>query len=121
MILKEQNILIVGGSSGIGLALVSALSSAGATLFNFSRTSNEHWPPEIKHMYFDVLADPEPAAGFLPEILHGLVYLPGTINLKPFNRLNEDDFLNDYQLNVIGATKVIRQAVPALKNSSDAC
>lgn len=120
MIFTGKNILIVGGSSGIGLKLVSALSAQGASIFNLSRTSNEHWPPDIKHLPFNVLADTVPAAGFLPEKLDGLVYLPGSINLKSFNRLTPNDFFTDYQINVLGAVKVLQYSLMALKCSANA-
>lgn len=120
MIFTGKNILIIGGSSGIGRTLVSGLSAEGATLYNLSRTSNEHWPPGIEHLPFNVLADTSPAVGFLPEKLHGLVYLPGSINLKPFNRLTNDDFITDYQINVLGAIKVLQHSLPALKRSGSA-
>ena len=110
MTFKNKNIVVVGGSSDIGLALVSRLACAGANVFNLSRNANDHWPPQINHLSFDVLAGHELAASSLPEILHGLVYMPGTINLKPFNSLHEEDFLNDYHVNVLGAVKIIRKA-----------
>ena len=53
-----------------------------------------------------------------PEIIDGLVYCPGSISLKPFNRFNEDDFINDYKLNVIGAAKIIQHLLPNLKKSA---
>jgi 3-oxoacyl-[acyl-carrier protein] reductase len=115
MIFKNKNILVVGGSSGIGFALVSPHARTAVNVFNLSRTSNDHWPPEINHLSFDVLAANESAASSLPKILHGLGYMPGTINLKPFNSLNEEDFLNDYHVNVLGAVKMIRKALPAPK------
>ncbi|RYD71522.1 MAG: SDR family oxidoreductase, partial [Sphingobacteriales bacterium] len=52
---------------------------------------------------------------FLPDDLHGLVYSVGSITLIPFGRVSEEDFLNDYRLNVIGAAKVIQQALKNLK------
>jgi NAD(P)-dependent dehydrogenase (short-subunit alcohol dehydrogenase family) len=57
---------------------------------------------------------------FLPETLNGLVYCPGTINLKPFNRLTESDFMNDFQVNVLGAVKIIQSALPNLKKGNPA-
>ncbi|MFM7194845.1 MAG: SDR family NAD(P)-dependent oxidoreductase, partial [Bacteroidota bacterium] len=56
----------------------------------------------------------------IPETLHGLVYCPGSINLKPFTRLTVDDFLNDFRQNVTGAVSLIQKALPALKKSGGA-
>jgi NAD(P)-dependent dehydrogenase (short-subunit alcohol dehydrogenase family) len=52
--------------------------------------------------------------------LDGLVYFPGTIQLKPFHRLTADDFLNDLRVNCLGAVAAIQVALPALKKSGSA-
>ena len=46
----------------------------------------------------------------------GLVYCPGSINLKPINRLSLDDFKNDFEINVLGAVKTIQKYLAVLKN-----
>lgn len=53
----------------------------------------------------------------MPEDLGGFVYFPGTITLKPFARLSDGDFQNDFEINVLGAVRLLRQALPALKRS----
>jgi NAD(P)-dependent dehydrogenase (short-subunit alcohol dehydrogenase family) len=60
--------------------------------------------------------------GELPELdeVDGLVYCPGTINLKPFSRLSEEDFLNDFEINVLGAVRVLKAYEKALKKSDQA-
>jgi 3-oxoacyl-[acyl-carrier protein] reductase len=120
MAFEGKNILVVGGSSGIGLALVKQLQSAGAKVFNASRHPSADWPDGIEHIELDVLADTTPLAAKLPEQLHGLIYCVGSINLKPFHRLTKDDFMNDYRLNVIGAAEAIQQSLKALKQSQNA-
>ncbi len=120
MIFAGKNILIGGGSSGIGLATISSLVTEGANVYNLSRTANEQWPGGVKHKPFDVLDENVGLDGFLPDRLDGLVYAVGSINLKPFNRLTTDDFINDYKINVTGAARVIQLALPALKRSGNA-
>ncbi|EOR92917.1 dehydrogenase [Arcticibacter svalbardensis MN12-7] len=115
-----KNILIVGGSSGIGLSLVKLLSASGATVYNVSRSASDNWSKGVKHLSLDVLEDVSSLATYLPEQIHGLVYAVGSINLKPFGRLTEDDFIHDYRLNVVGAVKVIQQALKSLKNAKGA-
>ena len=53
----------------------------------------------------------------LPETLQGLVYCPGTIVLKPFQRLTIDDFKEDFNINLLGAVKVIQGCLKQLKKS----
>ena len=117
---KGKNILVVGGSSGIGLSLVQLLVTNGANVYNVSRTAYPEWPEGINHLTLDVLGDAGALSSFLPEQLHGLVYSVGSINLKPFNRLTEEDFLNDYRVNVLGAVKIIQQALKSLKAAQGA-
>jgi NAD(P)-dependent dehydrogenase (short-subunit alcohol dehydrogenase family) len=112
-----KNILVVGGSSGIGFSLVNLLAANGANVYNISRSASAEWPAGVKHLALDVLGDVSAVGGFLPDKLNGLVYSVGSINLKPFTRLTEDDFLNDYRINVVGAARVIQQAIRALKNA----
>ena len=110
-----MNYLVVGGSSGIGLELVRTLLKDGHTVYSASRQMRE-LPAEAKFIELDILGDVSILKTEVPEELHGIAYCPGTINLKPFGRLSEDDFLNDYKTNVLGAIKVLQQVIPKLKN-----
>jgi 3-oxoacyl-[acyl-carrier protein] reductase len=114
---KDKNILVIGGSSGIGLALVKQLITDGAHVINVSRNASAEWPQGVSHIEMDVLSDVSTLPGKLPEQLHGLVYAAGSINLKPFTRLTADDFMDDYRINVLGAVAVIQQALKALRAS----
>jgi NAD(P)-dependent dehydrogenase (short-subunit alcohol dehydrogenase family) len=107
-----SRLIVIGGSKGIGNAIVSSLLSFYDEIINISRTQPELSHPNLKHYTCDILTDE------LPEIdkADGLVYCPGSINLKPINRLGIDDFKNDFDINVIGAVKAIQKYLPALKN-----
>ncbi|MDN3493367.1 SDR family NAD(P)-dependent oxidoreductase [Winogradskyella bathintestinalis] len=109
-----KRLIIIGGSKGIGKAIISSLLSSYDEIVNISRTSPVESHPNLKHYDCDILTDP------LPEIDHadGLVYCPGSINLKPINRLSVADFKNDFEINVIGAVKAIQTYLPALKKGS---
>ena len=65
---------------------------------------------------FDALA-PDTSALQWPERLDGFVYFPGSINLKPFHRLSEEDFLNEYRINFLGAVTCLQSVRPALVKS----
>ena len=114
---EGKNILVVGGSSGIGLSLVQSLHQQKANVYVISRTVSPAWPDEIKSLQADVSKELDTVEAFLPEQLHGLVYAVGSITLKPFNRLSAEDFFNDYQLNVLGAVRTTQIALKALKNA----
>jgi len=115
-----KNILVVGGSSGIGLSLVNMLHEANAAVYVISRTKPADFPEGIRHLQTDITGILELVPAFLTEQLHGLVYAVGSINLKPFNRLTSDDFLNDYRLNALGAAQVIQQSYKQLKQAAGA-
>ena len=117
---ENKNMLIIGGSSGIGLDLVQYLSAQRANVFTASRSRSAFWPESIHYMEIDVLNSNAALSSFLPDKLDGLVYCVGSINLKPFARLSENDFIDDFKLNVIGAVSCIQQSLNALKNSSSA-
>ncbi|MBD2705629.1 SDR family oxidoreductase [Spirosoma sp. BT702] len=115
--MKGKNIMIVGVSSGIGQALAKQLhAQGGVNLFTAGRQ-----PPvgiTATHMKWDVTQLPAAdALTQLPDILHGLVYCPGTINLKPFHRLTIEDYRQDLSINVLGAVAAIHAGYLALKQA----
>ncbi|MGJ8726661.1 MAG: SDR family NAD(P)-dependent oxidoreductase [Roseibacillus sp.] len=108
------NILLIGGNSGIGLATAKKLQANGHNLTALSRGQDQLQALGISCQTFDA----ESVSSFeLPDELDGLVYFPGTINLKPFHRLSKEEFLADFQINTLAAVEVIQQALPALKKS----
>jgi len=83
--MDSRNFLIVGGSSGIGLEIVNELKSQRDEIYVGSRTSDKLVGLErVHHLKLDVKEPPEHLEG-LPDVLHGVVYCPGTIRLKPFS------------------------------------
>ncbi|RNL52127.1 SDR family NAD(P)-dependent oxidoreductase [Pedobacter jejuensis] len=114
---ENKNILVIGGSSGIGLNLVQLLAEQGANVYAASRTKNDDWPSSVKYLELDVTQDLNALPDFLPEQLHGLVYSVGNINLKPFARVSGTDFIDDFKLNVVGAALAIQHALKSLKNA----
>lgn len=116
--METKNIAVIGASKGIGLALVQKLAQQGHQVFaTYSQTLPTFEHQNVKWQSYSV-ADGQLLE--IPEVLDGLVYCPGTISLKPFNRFSAQDFLADYQLQVIGATQAIQAALPALKKSAQA-
>ncbi|GAA5031088.1 oxidoreductase [Marivirga lumbricoides] len=113
MSFKNKNILIIGASSGIGLSLAKDLQTKEANLYLASRKKPE-LSGDFNYIELDV-TDFDGELDSLPEEIHGLVYCPGTINLKPFQRLKEEDFLSDFKINALGAVKVVQKVLKNLK------
>ena len=115
--MDKKNILIVGGSSGIGLELVKVLSDDRHEIYVGSRTADTLAEiPGVHHIPMDVAAE-KLDLETLPATLQGLVYCPGTIVLKPFQRLTIDDFKEDFNINLLGAVKIIQGCIKQLKKS----
>jgi NAD(P)-dependent dehydrogenase (short-subunit alcohol dehydrogenase family) len=106
---------VVGGSSGIGFEIVSELADRGDEVYVASRSGgNLAGLKRVHHIPLDV-REPSVHLEGLPDTLAGLAYCPGTIRLKPFRRLKREDFLEDLQLNYLGAVQVIQACVANLK------
>jgi 3-oxoacyl-[acyl-carrier protein] reductase len=115
-----MNYLIVGGTSGIGLELTTELLNQGHTVYVVARTKR-NLPDSDSLIFIEGDASTrEFAIAGLPDVLHGVAYCPGSINLKPFNRFADDDFLAEYTLNLLGAVRTLRQTVNALKAAQGA-
>ena len=108
--------LIAGASKGIGLAIAEKLKENGHKVINLSRTVS-------------TIADENYTVDFsipnieMPEIegtLDGIIYCPGSINLKPFKAFKDEDFLKDFQINFLGATAFIRKYSKQLSNPETA-
>ena len=115
-----KNFLIIGGSSGIGKELANQLSQSGHQVFaTYNKNKSEQESPNIHFHQFNVLEE-NLSTDFLPEELSGIAYCPGSINLRPFDRIKPEDFEADYKLQVIGAIKLIQLVLPRLKKSGNA-
>ncbi|MBM3918741.1 MAG: SDR family oxidoreductase [Sphingomonadales bacterium] len=115
--LEQRNILIVGARTGIGAEIVRLAQAEGARIWALGRKKPQ--ANGISWSIWDALGDDEVPVGHLPEELHGLVYCPGSITLKPFNRLTDSDYLQEWKLNFLGATRVTRAVYGRLKNTGD--
>ncbi len=114
-----SNFVVIGASSGIGFALAEELVRSGHQVFATYRRNNQAPTGVAGWHYLDVL-DPNPDFGFLPKQIDGLVFCPGAVNLKPFARTKPEDFVADYQLQVVGAVKVVQACLAGLKESPNA-
>ena len=112
-----KNYLIIGGSSGIGKALVNHLSKQGHSVYaTYNQSKISSSDPNVQYNHLDVTTS-DLDLSFLPSKIDGVAYCPGSINLLPFHRIKLESFLEDYQLQVIGAINVLQQVLPNLKKS----
>ncbi len=112
----QRNYLIVGGTSGIGLAAVRQLAgSANVTVW--SRQASGDLPSGVNHDVWDATSGTQPPR--VPDRLDGLAYCPGSIRLKPLSRLTDGDFRSDFEINCLGAVRAVRACLPALRRAPD--
>lgn len=113
-----KEILILGASSGIGLSLTNRLLDSGHRVFaTYCKKKIQISHPNLITSFFDT----QNSNSFefdLPEKLDGFVYCPGTINLKPFRSLKQDDFKLDFDVNVLGFIKSLQLLLKPLKKSN---
>lgn len=103
----SKTFVVVGASSGIGHAIASTLLAQGNRVITISRSTPDLTGNE--HLQADVLgSDLENIPA--PENINGLVYAPGSINLKPFRGLKASDFQADLNVNLLGAVNVLQWA-----------
>ena len=85
--------LIVGSSTGIGSALSRQLIVEGHKVYGTFNKTNVNKEGFEEFQQLNVLDDALDLS-FIPDILDGLVYCPGAVNLKPFARIKPEDFIS---------------------------
>ncbi|MBP0615223.1 SDR family NAD(P)-dependent oxidoreductase [Jiella mangrovi] len=117
--------LIFGGNGGVGQAIARRLTKAGHEIVLCGRNRDELGKLADELSADTILCDVmEPnaiadAARDMPDRLDGFVYAVGSINLKPFQKANAEDFLTDFRLNSLGAALAFQAALPALLKAED--
>lgn len=114
----NKNILIIGGSSGIGKALVNQLQNDN-NLFVANRTDEGLDLNKITYIQYDA-TDGVLDISHLPSQLDGFVYCPGSINLRPFKGLKPETFSKDFEINVLGAVQSLQSVLKNLLESPQA-
>ncbi|QCW99733.1 SDR family oxidoreductase [Aggregatimonas sangjinii] len=112
----SKNILLIGGSHGIGLSMARELSKTN-NVYIASRTKDELGALDVTHIPFDALTD-ELDTSKLPEELHGFAYCPGSINLKPFKMMSMDTFNEDMQINFFSLVRCVKDIIPKMSDGA---
>jgi NAD(P)-dependent dehydrogenase (short-subunit alcohol dehydrogenase family) len=116
--------LIMGGVGGIGEATARRLAQRGHRVVITSREGRraEALAAELggRGLAMDALDEASLQAAVTQAAsdgqgLAGLVYAIGSIPLKPLTRLSEQDFVDAFRLNTLGAALAVKHAAPALK------
>lgn len=106
-----KKVVLVGGNSGIGLSFVKKYLNDYQIITLNRNGFNENY--NVEQHKFDVLHDEFP----IKDHFDSLIYCPGSINLKPFKNLSEQDFKNDMDINFNGAVKCIKASLPLLNKN----
>ena len=82
-----KNILLIGGSYGIGLAIAKELQFEN-NVYIASRSNENLANVKAIHIAFDATTDTIDTS-LLPNVIDGLAYCPGSINLRPLKDWNQ--------------------------------
>ncbi len=114
----KKKILMIGGSHGIGKSITDALHESH-DLYIACRSKEGLENLDVTHIQFDV-NEGKLDLDAIPEKLDGFVYCPGSITLKPFKMLSEEDFKKEMDLNFFGLVRVLKEVAPRLDEGSSA-
>ena len=112
----KKNILLIGGSHGIGFALAKSLAN-DHQVFIASRTNDQLSTLQVHHIPFDALSGQLDMQA-LPDTIDGFVYCPGSINLKPFKMLSAENFAEDMEINFFSMVRVVKDIMPRMAEGS---
>jgi 3-oxoacyl-[acyl-carrier protein] reductase len=108
----SKTFLFAGASSAIAQAVLAQLQGDKV----IALSTKDSLPPQYSTQ-FQVVDYSKINLPDIDEPLDGLVYFPGSINLRPFNRISEEDFMAEYKLNALGAVSVIQKYLANLKKA----
>ena len=112
----QKNILLIGGSHGIGFEMAKALHNEH-TVYVASRTNDELYNLDVNYISFDATADTLDESQ-LPKTIHGFAYCPGSINLKPLKMLPLEVFREEMELNFFSLVSVVKTILPRMADGA---
>jgi len=112
-----KTFVIIGSTTGIGLRMAEQLAQNNRVFGVSRREHSEINHANYTHFSFDVLADSWDTIPF-PEQIDGLVYCPGSIQLKPLKMLTDKVIREDMEINFFGAINCIKAVSDRLQQNS---
>ncbi len=110
----SKTYVFAGANSKIAIETAKQLKAEGHTVIGIStKAANPLYDQFFTVEKYDFNTFPA-----IEGPIDGLAYFPGTINLKPFNRLSQNDFNNDYQINSLGAVAFVQAYFSNIKSSA---
>jgi NAD(P)-dependent dehydrogenase (short-subunit alcohol dehydrogenase family) len=113
-----KHYVIVGASSGIGFELAKILSTSN-NITALSRSEKDVNNLSNTTFYSVDISEENPNFPVIDKPIDGLIYCPGTINLKAFRSLRSEDYLNEWNINFLGAVKTIKHFLPQLQHAEN--
>jgi NAD(P)-dependent dehydrogenase (short-subunit alcohol dehydrogenase family) len=115
--MSDLEFVVFGGSAGIGLEITRRLFAMKRRVTVVARSArNVDLPEDVARLSIDLTRDDiDPES--IPEKIQGMIYCPGSIRLRPFHRLTAEEFMTDFQINLLGAVKAIQACLPGLKKA----
>lgn len=114
--METKKIIVVGGSSGIGLATAQMLARRGHAVTNISRT--ECPDEQVKSLQADV-TDESAFANALQEAckngVDALVYSAGFSMAAPVEHAKEEDYRYLFGVNFFGAARAVQAVLPTMR------
>ena len=112
-----KTFVIIGSTTGIGLSITQKLIQNNRVFGVSRREHSEVNHTNYTHFSFDVLEDSWDTIPF-PEQIDGLVYCPGSIQLKPLKMLTDKVIREDMEINFFGAINCIKAVSDRLQQNS---
>ena len=119
----SEKYLIIGATGSIGSSLAEQLKKSGKEIHLVGRDANKtkalSEQLNCKYTVLDVLEN-----GFIEKLkseineIKGIAYCVGSIDLKPFRMVNENDFIKCMQLNLFPAIEIIKGYQETLKKNN---
>ena len=121
--MEQKTYAVVGDSKGIGASLREQLLSSGHRVIGVSRSGvqrpNDTHSQSYQSLVFDAVQHPCDLSSFASE-LSGLAYCPGTLRLKPLRGLKREHFIEDWEVNFLGAVQTLQANQKLLAQSENA-